>query len=421
MKILIISHNSFSQTHNNGKTLSAVFSCFSKEELCQLYFTPIGSPDYNRCDHYYLMTNKDAAGSIIKRWNCGDERKEEGNKAVTGHMRSIRHTSFKQLMRDTIWFMSSWYHGGLKKWLLKQKPDAVFFVGGDAIFSHRIAVMISKKLDIPLITYFTDDYIVNAPRGVYHSLLSSYYLKTVNHSKLLYAIGEEMAKVYSAFFKKQFFPIMNIVEIKNDPKVFLLDGNNLTINYFGGVHLGRDREIARFGRYVRQYLSDYLNKDVDINVYTFGQLSSDFEKEFKELHIHVHSGLTGNDLYEAMLKTNIFLHVESILPQYKMLTSLSVSTKIPEYMSLNKPIIAYGPADIASFKTIAKANDKLVINDSGVFSSEDSSLRTIAGILNDTESLKKIASDNYHYALENFNKDVVAKVFRGQIEEALKG
>ncbi len=421
MKILVISHNSFSQTHNNGKTLSAIFSCFSKNELCQLFFTPIGSPDPKRCDQYYSITNKDAVFSIIKRGKCGDEIKDYENKVVAGSVRPVRHTFFTQAIRDTVWFMSSWYHGGLKKWLLKQKPDAVFFVGGDAIFSHRIAVMISKKLDIPLITYFTDDYIVNAPRGVYRSLLSRYYLKTVNHSKLLYAIGEEMAKVYSAFFKKQFFPIMNIVEIINEPKVFLLEGNILTINYFGGVHLGRDREIARFGRYVRHYLRDYLNKDVDINVYTFGQLSGDIEKEFQELLIHVHSGLTGNDLYEAMLKTDIFLHVESILPQYKMLTSLSVSTKIPEYMSLNKPIIAYGPSDIASFKIIAKANDKLVVNDSGVFRPEDSTIRTIAGILNDTAALKKIASDNYHYALVNFNKEVVAKNFRGQIEKALKG
>ena len=37
-KILIISHNPINQFDNMGKTIGNIFSGFSKEELCQLYF-----------------------------------------------------------------------------------------------------------------------------------------------------------------------------------------------------------------------------------------------------------------------------------------------------------------------------------------------------------------------------------------------
>ena len=37
MKVLIISHNSLSPKHSIGKTLISLFSCFDKNELCQLY------------------------------------------------------------------------------------------------------------------------------------------------------------------------------------------------------------------------------------------------------------------------------------------------------------------------------------------------------------------------------------------------
>ena len=84
MKTLVISHNSFSKTHNNGKTLSAIFSAFKSEELCQLYFTPIGRPDYERCMDYYLISDKDALVSIFRRKHCGTQLSKEPDIFTTG-------------------------------------------------------------------------------------------------------------------------------------------------------------------------------------------------------------------------------------------------------------------------------------------------------------------------------------------------
>lgn len=416
MKVLIVSHNSFSKTFNNGKTLSAIFSAFKKDELCQLFYTSRGKADYDRCDCYYLIENKDALKSIIARKKCGSEILKQNNDGVSQNSKHLKRNGATKLIRDIIFLLSSWLHGGLKTWLDKQKFDLVFYVGGDAIFSQIMAISISKRYRVPLVVYYTDDYIINARRGFYELLLKRFYKNTISYSNMLFAIGEDMAESYSSFFGKQFFPIMNVIDLTLIERYHVIKDEELTISYFGGVHLGRDKEIVRFGEFVRFLLSQFLRRTVIINVYTFTDISLALISEYKKLGISLHSGLTGRELEKAMDATDVFLHVESAEPQYKALTKLSVSTKIPEYMGAGKAIIAFGPSDVASFKVISRANDTLVVDDNKDMKYKDSYLKRIAEVLDDNDALAVIGQSNYNYAKLKFDKNIVAKDFKEKLE-----
>ena len=423
MKILIVSHNSFSTTHNNGKTLSAIFSAFQPEELCQLYFTPIGHPDYERCKDYYLISDKDALYSIHRRNHCGTQLPKEVVIETKGTLsvnkKKSRPNNAKKFLRTRAWMLSSWYNGGLKEWLETQKPDAIFYVGGDGVFSHRIAVSLSEMLNLPLAAYFTDDYIINPPSDCYNKLLKRVYRKTVACSVKLFAIGKKMANDYTAYYGREFKPIMNIVDIPPKEEWKAQQENSITINYFGGLHLGRAEEIMRFVRFMRDKVSDKLKKSHTIGIYSFANISEEELKEMKDLGIVFHEGVTGEELADAMRKTDILLHVESVRKEFHSLTKLSVSTKIPEYMCLAKPIIAFGPADVASFSVIAEANPSMVIDDVEDTMMMDRQAYQIIDILNSDELLAEISDGNYHYAKAHFDKKKVAEIFRKDIESMI--
>ena len=422
-RVLIISHNSFSKTHNNGKTLSAIFSAFKREELCQLYFTPIGRPDYERCIDYYLISDRDALLSIFRRRYCGTQLSKEPDILTTGtpstNKKKSRPNNAKKYLRTVIWMLSSWYKGGLKDWIAVQKPDVIFYVGGDGVFSHRIAINLSKKLNLPLATYFTDDYIINPPSNCYNKLLKRVYKRTIYHSEKLFAIGKKMADDYTAYYNRVFMPIMNIVDIPLKEEWKAHQENSLTINYFGGLHLGRVEEIIRFARFILSNVKDNLKKSYSIGIYSFSGLSEVEFRELEELGIDFHQGVTGSELVEAMRNTDILLHVESVKEEFHSLTKLSVSTKIPEYMCLTKPIIAFGPADVASFSVVAEATLEMVVNDVEDTKVMDRQARHIIDILNSDESLAKIADCNYHYAKLHFDRAIVAREFRDEIQEML--
>lgn len=421
MKVLVISHNSFSKTHNNGKTLSAMFSAFRKEELCQLYFTPVGSPDFDRCVDYYLISDKDALKSIIQRRQCGIiaiRRNENYNQRIQSSSRmKPRPTKTKKFIRSLVWLLSGWYYGGLNKWLAAQKPNVIFYVGGDSFFSHYIAMKLSNKLQVPLISYFTDDYIINPPEDLYNKILKHIYKKTINKSTKLFAIGTKMADDYAVYYQREFKPIMNIVDIPPEVQNKISIKEVITINYFGGLHLGRFQELIRFAQFMKSDVCEMLKKKYTIGVYSFTSISDDMRKKMAEVGITLNPGVTGDELKHIMQGTDIFLHVESVRADFHSLTKLSVSTKIPEYMSLAKPIIAFGPADVASFRVIADANPTMVINDIADPAQMKEQASRIITLINSDERLKEIAACNYTYAKTHFDKAVVAKKFKKELQE----
>ena len=196
MKVLVISHNCFSRIYNNGKTLSAICSAFDKKELCQLYFTPQGEPYYDRCEDYYLITDKNALKSIFCRTKCGKIINSNNllyKKSENISSSHSKQTSLKLLLRSLMWQFSAWCTRDLKEWLFNQKPEIIFYVGGNSVFSHKVAIEISKMLNIPLATYFTDDYVINPSTTLYIKWLKKQYRNTINHPSLLFAIGEQMA------------------------------------------------------------------------------------------------------------------------------------------------------------------------------------------------------------------------------------
>ena len=419
MKVLIISHNCFSKTHNNGKTLSAIFSAFKPDELCQLFFTRIGPLDYERCENYYYISNRDALDSIVKRKRCGQvlcqqhgDEKKSGERDVGF---SVKRTAYSKFFRSILMLTAAWYRGGLNRWIEEQRPDLIFYVGGDSFFSHTIAVSLSRRLSLPLVTYFTDDYVLNTTNNIYNWFLKRIYKKTILRSTKLYAIGVQMAEDYSLYYGRTFKPIMNIVDIHSRGNVELLGGDTISINYFGGLHLGRAREIIRFARFYDSMVRNNVNKRCVINVYSFATPSLIEKKEMEGLDIIVNPGVVGADLVDKMKNSTILLHVESVEKEYHKLTKLSVSTKIPEYMSLAKPIIAFGPIDVASFRVISDADSSLVISDDENADRMIEQAERIIGILNSEEKLQQISSNNYEYVKTHFDKNIVSEQFRNDI------
>ena len=416
MKILVISHNSFSKIYNNGKTLSAIFSSFEKSELCQLYFTPLGDLDHERCDSYFCITDKDAIISVFKRGMCGNSIQKEcaNNKRLT---KIKKQNTFMLIMRSVIWSISNWRYGGLNDWLLEQSPDAIFYVGGNSIFSHKIAIRLSKDLKIPLATYFTDDYVLNPPSNIYIKWLKSCYKKTIAQSRLLFAIGNQMASDYTEYFKRQFLPIMNIVDVPNIQRTPQNINNSIRVNYFGGLHLGRAEEILRFSNFLQQNLSSDDFNRIELKVYSFDDVPESLLNQYHKLGISKEQGVTRQELIGLMQTTDIFLHVESIKPEYHSLTKLSISTKIPEYMSFAKPIIAFGPADVASFKVIAEVNPDLVIDDSK--NCNRKCLDGIRKLFSDQDYILEKGQNNYNYAKLKFDKSRVATEFKNILSKQL--
>ena len=70
MRILVISHNIFSDTESMGKTLSGYFNGWDKDEIAQFYIHSEIPTSNKVCKNYFRITDIDALKSIFTR-KCG--------------------------------------------------------------------------------------------------------------------------------------------------------------------------------------------------------------------------------------------------------------------------------------------------------------------------------------------------------------
>ncbi|MET3010573.1 hypothetical protein [Flavobacterium psychrophilum] len=417
-KILIISHNSFSKLFNNGKTLESIFGEFHKENLAQIFFSENEIPDLEYCNNYFKITDTNVLKSFFLGYSdCGSVVKSgesKNNGKVLIKRQSTLFDFFKSrvdyltIFRDILWSFNSWKSKSLLNWVCNYNPDIVFYVGGNYGFSHKIARYVSKKFNLPLVTYFTDDYLIypidkNIFEYLQHQRIKLFYPKTIQQSSLCYAIGDLMANEYSNYFKKGFISIMNSVEkqdyVRYKPNV------KIEMSYFGGLHLNRWQMLIKLANLVT---------DIKINVYCVEKPNEEILKLFLKSNINFRGAVEGENLKKAILSSDILLHVESNDLYYKSLTKLSISTKIPEYLMSGRFILGFGPPDVASMRILSDNHIGKVI------SSEltDGEIKTeLDSIILNSDLRETIGKKGYNYAIEHYDKEKIAKDFKTQLEK----
>lgn len=415
-KILVFSHNCFSQTSNNGKTLSNIFSHFPPEELCQFYLSDNEHPDFTICKDFFQITDSEILNSYFQlRSNVGRTLTNKFNNSKTlnqktNNFKPKRINDTRTILRNILWRFSKWKSLKFSTWLQEQNPRCIFFVGGNYTFSHRIARIISETYNIPLITYFTDDYILypiykGLLSKLYKHTLTKCYKATVYKSDLLFCIGDMMSSEYSKYFRREFNSIMNCVDPSESINIKENNSSNLRISYFGGLHLKRADAILTFSEYLKKNISSNCPLNVEIFVYTFSSIDNKTKKIFQKNNVILQLPVKGDDLKKAISDSNILLHVESNDEIIKSYTKLSVSTKIPEYFISNRPVIGYGPSDVASMRLLSDNNLGLVIDSQSKFQDNNIDLKELL------ESQKKrafFAEKAYKYANTHFLKEKVS-------------
>lgn len=418
MKILVIAHNSFSDVLNNGKTLESLFKNFEKDQIAQLFFSENEIPDFNFCNNYYKITDIDVFKSIFKNKNlCGKQIIQSTEYKIMDQRKNgllLKSFNFAKkysdkivLFRDYLWKFNSWKSKGLYTWIENFKPNAIFYVGGDSGFSHEIAVFLSNRYNIPLSIYFTDDYLIFPKnRNIFDFLqrkrMKKFYNKTVSKSELSYAIGDSMAEEYTNFFNKKFLPIMNSIEnVSYHP--YIQKNNKIIISYFGGLHLNRWKMLIKFAE---------ATSNAQVNIYSIANPEKDVLEKFKKAGIQFKGSVSGNDLQNAILASDVLLHVESDDDYNRLLTKLSISTKIPEYLISGRLVIGFGPTDVASMKILSSNNIGIVLSSE---ISKDVLREELDKIVTNFELRKKIGKRGYDYAVENFNNQIIAEDFKKRL------
>ena len=415
-KILVISNNPFSKTSNNGKTLASFFKEFPSGNIAQLYFSS-EIPNEERYMNYYRISDGQVLKSIITFVRAGSKVRADINMKTFGYGEAsaklmtnyMKKSDFSRLSRELMWKCKKWMSNELINWLNDFSPDIVFFCAGDTGFAYDIVSYVLDKTGAKLITYVTDDYVL--PRrttSILWRLRRNIILKkmhrTISRSNLFITISEQMRKTYKELFEKDSIVALNMTEsmkIENFTSQ-KQDSNIINLIYAGGLHFKRYETLSLLADAIYKYNKNSSGKKAFLSIYSTGIISN---KVLNSLNIQGASeflgGLDSNELKIKLNEADIPVHVESFDPRCIESTRLSISTKIPEYLSLGKPILAIGPEEVASMKFLT--NVAYCICDKNIIANEITKLFNEKKV---QEELKKKVYNTYldKYSIESLEE-----------------
>lgn len=239
-----------------------------------------------------------------------------------------------------------------------------------------LALELSKRFDLPIVPHFMDNWMLSLyPNselcGLAHKRSLQLLRRVLDRSPLCLTIGSAMASDFSSRMGIECVAIGNSV----DPADYSRAGwprevgtsESKELVYVGGLHLGRADVLIQIADVMRESsLSDWTlvahTSATDAERYLAGQLPSNL-KWGGEIDV--------DDVPRRLTEADALLFVESENSNLSNFTRLSVSTKVPQYLAANRPLLIVGPTGQASVEEFRTHGVRVRV----AHSSEGSSLR----------------------------------------------
>lgn len=379
-RVLVVSHNPFSDVQNNGKTLQAFFEDWPRERVAQLYLT-LDEPSFTNCDRFYRVTDLDvlmdllpgrsgAAGPVERRdWVADSEVKASlGRRPLYRALRKLflARPPVALLARSAVWKRARRDGERFRSWLDEFDPQVVFFQSSSATFAFDLVEQICRERGLPLLMETTDDYVTPGRWSpfsrTYYRRMQVVYARAVARSHAVIAIGRTMAQEYETRFGGNWEVAMNSVESLPTTPPRPDDGQRpLVLLFAGNLGLERWRVLASIGEALEMLGAEH-GREARLDVYSIDAPESGVLAALTASGRVAFKGAADTEaLRTYRAEADALVHVESFDARNRHITRLSVSTKIPEYMAADRLILAVGPADVASIRYVREEDFGVVV------------------------------------------------------------
>jgi hypothetical protein len=363
--VLIVSNNALSFSYNNGRTLNSIFSDFEEGSVSQVFFND-EAPESKVAKKFYKITGRQQFLSCFRkeRYSAGEEvegrtelKSAEKSDSITSKLTSYLNKNFesvKLIVRDLLYSPGLVENKKLLEWVKLQDPKFIFLVVGNSKFPIHFVINLSRSLGIPYFVYITDDYVIyNRPSSLlgrmHNNALRKSYKNILASANAVFTICPEMAREFKDFFGVDSECLINCNLVAPFYDGISSDKNKITVVYAGGLHLGRKHSLCEFAERMSNTCSAAGYK-FSLDIYTNDPSCDLISSKFDSLGITYKGSLPWSKLQSKLRTADFLLHVESFEPRVISKTRLSLSTKIPEYLSSGTCVLAYGPEELASIK-----------------------------------------------------------------------
>lgn len=407
-RVLIISVDPFNRENATGITLSNLFDGWNKNDIAQIYIAD-KTPSNDVCTYFFHLSASFSPIDYYLRKFLSVLKKQSKEiisvpAAVANvQKRNLKH-SFHLNCRAIADYSLLILPQELCDWIAKFKPDVIYSMLGSVRMINLVS-MIAHIAKVPILPHFMDDWtntlyqqneLAGLARFCFEKKLISFFSLTRGGLCISQAMSEEYEKRYAL----PFYTFGNSVDdaffcqpIKS------VETKTLTILYVGGLHLNRWQSLLMVAQAIEK--AEIHNKKILLKIYAPEKdlkLYCDYFKPFSNTECV--GSLKSEAVFATLKKADVLLHIESFDENYALYTKYSLSTKIPQYMASGKPVLAFGPAVLASIAHIRETKAGFVICENNLHVLQNK----IQTFLNDETLLFSCANNGFSYATHHYLK-----------------
>lgn len=426
-KVLIVGTVPYN-VRSTSRAFDAYFHYWEKENLAQIFSNP-KKPCKGHCSIFYQITDY----AMLKRWYSPSAETgviykdseledvwETGEYEVNDTIKKAykiggKHSSLTHLLRGVLWRKKFWCTDKLNAWLDEFRPECVFLAFSNDYFINEIALYVSKRYSIPIVSCIGDDYFFNTHfslNPLYHLYMSTYrslIRKVLSVKGSSVYISDKIRDKYNKEFGLDGETIYLTSTVKR--RAFApINKENPVITYFGNVRIGRNKSLCDIANAFGQ-----INPSYRIEIYTNEQDESYTEILKKNPYIIFGGSIPYEQVQNRMNESDITIVVEGFDEADVNISRYSLSTKAADALASGSAILTYGSIDCGIIEYMQSTGASAVCTD------KKKLIETINQLLED-EVLQKqyyeqaIVMTNKHHTLER-SCSVMETVVKRAIEK----
>lgn len=376
MVVLVITRSSWNTDNNVGNTLSSLFSGMDCE-FHSLYCRE-GAPKNNVARSYFRITEMQLLRSLFGGGFAGCLLGSGADVGVDVEHEVRLYDRAKRFggspawfARELLWALGRWESPALDEFLGRVRPDVVFMPAFDAVYPYRLLRYAAERSGASAVLYHTDDnyslrqFRVSPIYWIRRIWLRRRVRRAAQSAMLNYCITEEQAQEYSRTLGVSCQVLQKGADFDvppDDTGCYAMGADvsaacrPLHLVYTGNVSSGRWRALLEIGRSLEDVMDDAV-----LDVYTLSQLSPWVVRRLSSSRcIRLREGVASEQIHEIQRSADILVHVESLRYRERLETRLSFSTKIVDYLSRGRCILAVGWSESASIAYLQRNRLALV-------------------------------------------------------------
>ena len=422
-RVLVVGINAWRED-GTAHTLMDIFRCWDPDRLALIY-TRADLPNTDVCNHYFQISESQILHSVAKPWttvgrNVNNTPSTNQSDTQAEHKRYAQahkhHSALLPLAREIVWCLGHWKSRALRNFISDFNPDLLFIPIYPTVYMGWIQKYVMRLTGKPYVCYLADDnYSYDSCQGLF-SRLHRFWLRQqvgpiARGSKEMFVIVEKEKEDTDFRFGTDSIILTKSIDFTDKKYIERPVNRPLRFVYTGSLVIGRDKSLSLLADAINEVNSD--SKKAELYIYSQTEPSDKSMRYLNNGASHFCGHIDREEVQRVQEEADVVVFAEALKGKEAYAARLSFSTKITDYLSKGKCILAIGKSDIAPI-------DYFQRNDSAIIAHNHTEILQCVKRLTDKPSLvDEYSRKAYECAVRNHEQKMMRERFISTMLKAI--